>query len=86
MTFFLPISNRTKPYQLNKINANEWDFSAERESFYNLIASNHRITLFYPNCNRNSISEFLILLFKMQLDKVLDNLIDVPFPTKGWTR
>lgn len=69
-----------------QINENVWDFSAERESFYNLIPSNHHITLCYTNCNRNSIFEFLIVVFKMPLDRVLDNLIEAPFATKGWTR
>lgn len=69
-----------------QMNENARDFLAGRESFYNLIPSNHHITLFYPNCSRNLIFELLILVFKMQLGKVLDNLIEAPFPTKGWTR
>ena len=67
-----------------QIKENDCDFSAE--SLYNLILSNHHITLCYTNCNRYLIFEFLILVFKMQLDRVLDNLIEAPFPTKGSTR
>lgn len=69
-----------------QINENVWDFSAERESFHNLILSNHHISLCYAYSNRNSVSEFLILVFKMQLDRALDNLIEAPFPKKGWIR
>lgn len=44
------------------------------------------IDIHWNNLPGDVVESPLLQVFKMQMDKVLNNLIYIPFPTKGWTR